>query len=268
MNLTLWSCSMRKSWGRAASTQRLHWVCGQAGMLVPGSSLKNVLLAETAVLKMRGKKWIQNLELACSYEAIRKVGCSTWAASCIFWVLAILRPSYSHGPNQCFDTAQSGCLLLLTARACAPKCILSTECKWTWHFKALLLQKPRFLGIAMQQNQCCSPQLKLKMLHRKTYHVKVRFTWDLRIWCFFAFPTSAQWPYLVLTLLPVKGYTFSFLNFVQCALCGKEVIFNANGLHVKGKHGLVYRTWYCCKRSNQNLCSVLHWGFFHSFEKS
>lgn len=267
MNLTLWSCSMRKSWGRAASTQRLHWVCGQAGMLVPGSSLKNVLLAETAVLKMRGKKWIQNLELACSYEAIRKVGCSTWAASCIFWVLAILRPSYSHGPNQCFDTAQSGCLLLLTARACAPKCILSTECKWTWHFKALLLQKPRFLGIAMQQNQCCSPQLKLKMLHRKTYHVKVRFTWDLRIWCFFAFPTSAQWPYLVLALLPVKGYTFSFLSFVQCALCGKKVIFNANGLHVKGKRGLLYRTWYWCKRSNQNLCSVLHWGFFHSFEK-
>lgn len=241
MNLTLWSCSMQTSWGRAASTQRLHWVCGQAGMLVPGSSLKNVLLAETAVLKMRGKKWIQNFELACGSEAIRKVGCSTWAASCIFWVLAILRPSYS--PNQCFDTAQSGCLLLLTAGACAPKCVLSTECKWTWHFKAWLLQTPRFLGIAMQQDQCCSPQLKLKMLHRKTYHVQVRFTWDPEDFVVLCFFTSAQLIYLVLALLPVKGCTFGFLNSVQYALCGKKVIFNANGLHVKGKHCFVYRTW-------------------------
>ncbi|EOA99276.1 Dystrophin [Anas platyrhynchos] len=81
-------------------------------------------------------------------------------------------PSYSHGPDQCFGTAQSGCLLLLTVEACDLKCVLSTECKGTWHFKALLLQTRRFLGIAMQQERCCSPQLKLKMLHRKTYHVK------------------------------------------------------------------------------------------------
>lgn len=97
--------------------------------------------------------------------------------------LHILGPCYSQAllqpwPQPVFWYSTKWCLLLLTAEACAPKCVLSTECKWTWHFQAWLLQTPRFPGIAMQQDRCCSPQLKLKMLHRKTYHVKVRFTWD------------------------------------------------------------------------------------------
>lgn len=49
----------------------------------------------------------------------------------------------------------------------------------------------RFLGIAMQQDRCCSPQLKLKMLHRKTYHVKVRFTWDPEDFMFLCFSHSS-----------------------------------------------------------------------------
>ncbi|XP_009705825.1 PREDICTED: dystrophin-like, partial [Cariama cristata] len=43
---------------------------------------------------------------------------------------------------------------------------------WAGGNAARLLQTRSFLGIAMQQDRCCSPQLKLKMLHRKTYHVK------------------------------------------------------------------------------------------------
>lgn len=110
-----------RAWaGRNAGTRQLSKEC----------SLGSNSLAEN-----EGEKWIQNVELACSYKVIRRAGCSTWAAGCIFWVLSVCRPSYSHGPD-CFDAAQSGCLLLLTAEVCDLKCVLSTECKGTWHFKS------------------------------------------------------------------------------------------------------------------------------------
>lgn len=199
LNYYFYCCSAWRAWFRHCFLWVNLWPRGAAARSVrePGSRCtkaafsawagrnagtrqlsKECSLGRNSLAENEGEKWIQNVELACSYKVIRRAGCSTWAAGCIFWVLSVCRPSYSHGPDQCFDAAQSGCLLLLTAEVCDLKCVLSTECKGTWHFKALLLQTRRFLGTAMQQEQCCSPQLKLKMLHRKTYHVKVRFTWD------------------------------------------------------------------------------------------
>lgn len=127
-SVTSWGCSTQRPW----AGQPLHKGCIQvwAGRNAGTRQLsKECSLGRNSLAENEGENWIQNVELACSCKVIRRAGCSTCAAGCIFWVLSVCRPSYSHGPDQCFDAAQSGCLLLLTAEVCDLKCILSRECK-------------------------------------------------------------------------------------------------------------------------------------------
>lgn len=90
----------------------------------------------------------------------------------------------------------------------------------------------------------------------------------LRILCFFVFSPHQHSKYVLSLLWCLSKATPLAFSVLFCTLHMEKIILNASGLHVKGKNGFVCRTWHCCKRSNQNLCSVMHWGFSNSFERS